>query len=265
MPWSVEEVRLEKDSVQGNVDGFDWHEVLNIPKRAGGKPGKQVMHFSSADKPYEQNERAKLFVKKYLSEGAPLTSDAEVLKYGSDSVKLKGLFIELGVCTGRTINFIAALNPHQTIYGFDSFEGLPEEWIRGDIAFPAGTYGFKNPNTLPPVLHNVTLIKGMFSDTLVNFVNAVDAKEKIAFLHVDCDIYSSTSTAFQILGPKIKSGTVIVFDELYNYSNYENHEFKAFEEFLDNSGLAARTLAYNINHEQVAVQITEKSQASLKI
>jgi hypothetical protein len=45
----------------------------------------------------------------------PLTSDAEVLKFGSDHAQLEGLFIELGVCTGKTINFIAALNPQQLL------------------------------------------------------------------------------------------------------------------------------------------------------
>ena len=239
------------------AEKFDWSKVLVTPPGTSQSTGNQILHFKSHNKPYWENAQAQLFVEKYLTGAIPLTSDAEVLKYGSDAVRLNGLFIELGVCTGKTINFIAALNPHQKIYGFDSFEGLPEDWIRDKHTISAGTFGFKNPDLLPPVLHNVELIKGWFNNTLSDFVKT-SGSEAIAFLHIDCDIYSSTATAFQILGSKIRSGTIIVFDELYNYSGYENHEFKAFQEFLDDSGYEAEYLAYNVNHEQVAVRISGK-------
>jgi hypothetical protein len=240
------------------VEKFDWSKILVVPPGTSQTTGNQILHFKSRNKPYWENVQAQLFVKKYLSKATPLTSDAEVLKYGSDKAKLNGLFIELGVCTGKTINFIAALNPHQKIYGFDSFEGLPEDWIRDDHTILAGTFRFKNPDLLPPVLHNVDLIKGWFNNTLTDFITTCDPEEPIAFLHIDSDIYSSAATAFHILGSKICPDTIIVFDELYNYAGYENHEFKAFQEFLDNSGYEAEYLAYNVYHEQVAVRIIEK-------
>jgi hypothetical protein len=237
------------------ADPFDWGTILAIPPGTGETIGNQILHFKSQNKPYWENEQAQLFVEKYLSGAEVLASDAEVLRYGSDCVKLQGLFIELGVCTGKTINFIAALNPHQKIHGFDSFEGLPEDWIRYDKIISAGTFGFKNPNFLPPVLHNVELIKGWFKDTLEAFIEV--REEPIAFLHIDSDIYSSASLAFEVLGARIRPGTIIVFDELYNYPGYENHEFKSFQEFLKKSGFKARYLAYNIYHEQVAIEIVE--------
>src|SRR5579872_5086225 len=171
---------------------FDWSKVLEIPPGANLTGGHQILHIKCQDKPLDA--AAIQFVEENMKDAVVLRSDAEVLKFGSEAVKIDGLFIELGVCTGKTINFIAALNPHQKIYGFDSFEGLPEDWARGDIAIFAGTFGFKNPNLLPPVLHNVDLIKGWFNDTLIGFVETHDA-EPIAFLHVDSDIYSSTATS----------------------------------------------------------------------
>lgn len=242
------------------AEKFDWSQVLAIPPGTNQTAGNQILHFKSLNKPFWDNPEAELFVNTYLSEAIPLASDAEVLKFGSDHVELDGLFVELGVCTGKTINFIAALNPHQKIYGFDSFEGLPEDWVRGDKIIAAGTFAFKNPDTLPPVLHNVDLIKGWFENTLPEFAKRSDP---IAFLHIDCDIYSSTATAFQALEPHIVPGTIIVFDELYNYPGCESHEFKAFQEFLDRTGLQAKYLAYNIYHEQVAVQIVESAQGSM--
>ncbi|HXF29087.1 MAG TPA: hypothetical protein VN457_04495 [Chlamydiales bacterium] len=56
---------------------------------------------------------------------------------------------------------------------------------------------------------------------------------------------------------QIVPGTIIVFDEFYNYPGYERHEFKAFQEFLARKGYKADYLAFNINHEQVAVRIHE--------
>ena len=232
---------------------FDWSKVLNIPPGSDQIGGNQILHFKSVNKHYSKDAQATAFVQEYLLDAQALTSDAEVLRFGSDQVKISGLFIELGVCTGKTINFLAALNPHQQIYGFDSFEGLPEDWIRRDKVIAKGTFKYKNPDALPPVLHNVVLIKGWFNETLPNFVKKY--QEPIAFLHVDSDIYSAAATAFEILGDHIQPGTVIVFDEMYNYPGFENHEFKAFQEFLNKRQLKAKYLAYNIYHEQVAIQI----------
>ncbi len=240
------------------AEKFDWSTVVNTPSASHQTEGNQILHYKPTNRPYWNDPQAKLFVEKYLSEAISLTSDAEVLEFASHNVKVDGMFIELGVCTGKTINFIAALNPHKKIYGFDSFEGLPEDWVRTDKTYPAGSFGFKNPDQLPPVLHNVELVKGWFKDTLPQFLKTHGSGEPVAFLHVDSDIYSSAATAFIILGPRIGPGTIIVFDELYNYPGYENHEFKAFQEFLSKSGFGARYLAYNQNHEQVAIQVIEK-------
>lgn len=232
---------------------FDWTQVLTVPPKTDHTPGHQILHFMSKNKPYWENERSVSFVNTHLANAIQLRSDAEALRFGSDKVELKGLYLELGVCTGKTINFIAALNPYETIYGFDSFEGLPEDWSRGDLQILKGTFGYKNPNNLPPVLHNVQLIKGLFSDTLPKFAKVNTTP--IAFLHIDCDLYSSTQCTFEIFDKQIVPGTIIVFDELYNYDNYENHEFKALQEFLTRRNLTAEYLAYNINHEQVVVRI----------
>lgn len=234
---------------------FDWNSVLILPPGKANSNGNQILHFNSQNKPYWENEQGLTFVDSYLKEAVQLSSDAEVLKFGSDKVTLNGLYIELGVCTGKTINFIAALNPHKTIYGFDSFEGLPQDWVRADKVYPSGTFAFKDPNILPPVLHNVELIRGWFSDTLPKFTKEIESGEPIAFLHIDSDIYSSAAEAFDILGDRIKAGTIIVFDELYNYPGCENHEFKALQEFLTKHNFKALYLAYNIFHEQVAIQI----------
>ncbi len=238
------------------VQKFDWEQLIITPvANDQWYKGRQVLNFYPCDKDYRDSQAARDVVAKYFQDAKPINTDAGLLKYGSDQVTLDGVYIEMGVCTGRTINFIAALNPEKIVYGFDSFEGLPEAWVREDIHIPKGTFAFKQNDTLPPVLHNVRLVKGMFGDTLPIFKETILNDKPIAFLHIDCDIYSSTKEVFEILGDRIVSGTVIVFDEFYNYPGSENHEFKAFHEFLQKSGKKARYIAFNQYFEQAAVRI----------
>jgi hypothetical protein len=77
-------------------------------------------------------------------------------------------------------------------------------------------------------------------------------KGLVAFLHIDCDLYASTSDVLAGLGDRLVPGSVIVFDEFFNYPGWQDGEYKAFKEFLDERGVGARYLAYNKLHEQVS-------------
>jgi hypothetical protein len=133
-----------------------------------------------------------------------------------------GLILEFGVFSGTTVNRIATVT-NKTVYGFDSFEGLPEDWVGGM------NKGYFKCD-LPKVNDNVELVIGWFNETLEGFLEKHD--EKIAFCHVDCDLYSSSKYILDTLKDRFQSGTNILFDELANYGGYENHEYKAFIEFL---------------------------------
>lgn len=235
---------------------FDWDQlIITHAADENWLKGRQVINFYPCDKDYRDSQAAMDFVAKHFQDAKPINTDAGILKYASDQVSLDGAYIEMGVCTGRTINFIAALNSEKIIYGFDSFEGLPEDWVRTDVYIPKGTFASKQADFVPPVLHNVRLIKGMFADTLPKFKEAILKDTPIAFLHMDCDIYSSTKEVFELLGDHIVSGTIIAFDEFYNYPGSENHEFKALQEFLEKTGKKARFIAFNQYFEQAAVRI----------
>jgi hypothetical protein len=77
----------------------------------------------------------------------------------------------------------------------------------------------------------------------------------VSFLHIDCDLYSSTKTVLHYLGNRIRSGTVIVFDEYFNYVGWRNHEYKAFAEFIAASGLSYRYIGVVPSYQQVGVVI----------
>lgn len=140
-----------------------------------------------------------------------------------------GLWLEFGVFTGGTMRRIARRTKRQ-IFGFDSFQGLPEAWEHRDGgAFPKGTFNLQTWRPQMPA--NVTLIEGWYCDTLPLFVK--DHPEPVTFIHIDSDIYSSAKEILTHLGPQITSGCIIVFDELVEYDAFMYHEWKAWWEFVD--------------------------------
>lgn len=166
--------------------------------------------------------------------------------FAIEQVSIEGMYLEFGVYLGRSINFLSNIKKQVEFYGFDSFEGLPEDWRTG---YHKGTFECD----LPKVNVNVTLIKGYFEDTLHEFV--LKHEDNCAFIHVDCDLYSSAKTIFNCLKNQIKSGTIILFDEYFNYPDWQNGEFKAFQEFVLENQIQYDYLAYQNTHEQVIVKI----------
>lgn len=178
--------------------------------------------------------------------GEPGTLD--LLELALNAVKVDGFYAEFGVHSGRTISFIAERTAG-LVYGFDSFEGLPEDWIS---SYSKGAF---DRGGEPPALSNerIHLRKGWFSETVPAFASEVAAPA--AFLHVDSDLYSSAKTVFDAIGDRIVSGTVIVFDEFFNYAGWEQHEAKAFGEFCDASALSVKYLGFTPEGNSVAVQM----------
>ncbi len=152
------------------------------------------------------------------------------LNYVFEEMKLNHkpdtLWLEFGVFSGNSINYISKFTKDK-VYGFDSFEGLPEKWRDN---FDKGM--FNMDGKLPQVNDNVVLIKGWFNDTLEPFLN--QNNKLISFIHIDCDIYSSTKYIFDAVKHRLDKDCVIIFDELINYDGYdeENGELKAFNEFI---------------------------------
>lgn len=176
-----------------------------------------------------------------------------LLAFATKEAPAEGLMLECGVADAASLRHVAKATTRM-LHGFDSFEGLPENW--------AGTFErkgkFGRGGALPEVPANVALHKGWFEQTLPAFI-AANPEQAIAFLHVDCDIYSSTITVFRELGPRLAPGTVIVFDEYFNYPNWQRHEWRAFQEFIRDSGFSYRYLGFAQKNGHVAVQLGEKS------
>jgi hypothetical protein len=152
------------------------------------------------------------------------------LEYVFEKMELKRkpntLWLEFGVASGRTINYISKFT-NETVHGFDSFEGLPEYWREG---YDKGA--FSTNGNLPEVNQNVTLIKGWFDNTLPDFIKTQN--KKVSFIHMDADLYSSTIFILNTLKDYLDTDCVIVFDELVNFPGFDSDksELKAFYEFI---------------------------------
>lgn len=159
-----------------------------------------------------------------------------------------GLFAEFGVATGRTINHIARLRPSDTIHGFDSFEGLPENWTS---RMPKG---FFKRDALPKIRSNVELHVGWFDATLPKFKETYGITP-LKLLHIDSDLYSSAVTILETLNDNIVPGTVIMFDEYINYPGWELDEFKAWQEHVAKFNVRYEYIGRVSKHQKVAVRV----------
>lgn len=181
---------------------------------------------------------------------------SELLEFAYSKTDEPALIAEFGVWKGKTVNKIANLAFPSMVYGFDSFEGLREDWPGTNLAKGAFTRGGKSPK----VAQNVRLVKGWFDSTLPGFLNANPGA--FSFIHVDSDTYEAADTVLGLAGHRIKAGTVIVFDEYFGYHLWRAGEYRAWHEFVARRGVQYDYLAFSVN--SVALKVTAIRDASEK-
>lgn len=171
---------------------------------------------------------------------------ASLLRFAMAQATGEGLVLEFGVRRGTSIAVLAGV-AGQDVHGFDSFEGLPQSWG----SEPAGV--LTTGAALPPVPANVTLHAGWFEDTLQPFLTAHPGPVRL--VNIDSDIYASARFVLDCLKDRIRPGTVLVFDEFIGNRTWAEDEFKAFAEYVAETGVAWRVLALAPYTKQVAVAI----------
>jgi hypothetical protein len=150
-----------------------------------------------------------------------------------DVQNAKVLYMEFGVWKGESMQYWSRLLKHKdsVLHGFDSFEGLPEDWNRFAMK---GCFSVEGE---PPAVDDdrVRFFKGWFEDTLPRY-QVPD--HDVLFITLDADLYSSTRTVLRALKSHIRKGTFIYFDEFSD----RFHEMKAFDEFLREGGMDFRVV-----------------------
>ncbi len=187
------------------------------------------------------------YLKANIKPSTPMTgSMIESFKIAMDAATNQGMVLEFGVRHGNSIRQLAEL-ASQPIHGFDSFEGIPEDW------HDEGKGSYSTKGVIPKVPNNVTLHQGWFDETLPSFLN--QNFEPVRLINIDCDIYTSTITILDLLASRIQSGTVIIFDEYIGNQHWREDEFKAFQEAIKTYGWSYEYLSFSFFTKQVVIKI----------
>ena len=184
----------------------------------------------------------------HMTDARNLVRRSNLLEFALGECAVQGLVLEFGVYRGRSLRTIAE-RAGQEVHGFDSFEGLPQDWT-----YFQKQGRFSLQGEVPAIdIPGVRIHQGWFDRTLPGFLDAHPGPAR--FIHVDCDVYSSATTVLQSLTPRIASGTVIVFDEYLNYPGWQQHEYRAFQEFIAQTGKRYRYIGFASSDCAVAVRM----------
>lgn len=157
-------------------------------------------------------------------------------------------YLEFGVCGGNSFFWWLEQNTHpdSAFFGFDTFEGLPENW---------GPFKKGDMNAGVPELKDgrAKFYKGLFQDTLFPYLDEYNLNnDRRKIIHMDADLYSSTLFVLTSLARYLKPGDIIMFDEF----NVPNHEFAAFNQFSSSFYIKYQLLGAVNNYYQIAIKIT---------
>lgn len=174
---------------------------------------------------------------------------------------------EFGVYLGRSMRalalaFNASATPLRTMWGFDSFSGLPEEspgtvrsqkskgeWQSGDfsVAEVLGSHSYREvkQKLLDYIADpRVQLVRGFYNESLTP--ELAQRTKPALYVDIDCDLYVSTKQALDWLFryDKVVPGTVIYFDDMK--TGGRGGELQAHLEIVD-----AYQVKYDVLHPEV--------------
>jgi hypothetical protein len=171
----------------------------------------------------------------------------EMWDCATSKIKIDGHIAEFGVFQGKSINYLSKNIYPKTIFGFDSFLGLVEDFV---LDCPKGKFNLNG--LLPEVNSNVKLVPGFFSDALPKWLK--NNPGVFSLLNIDCDTYESTSFVLNSIGlNRIVPGTLILFDEYFGFHGWENCEFKAWQEYCKINNVKYKYIA--ACHLQVLIEV----------
>jgi O-methyltransferase len=159
-------------------------------------------------------------------------------------------YLEFGVAGGTSFAWWIKANQHPAsrFFGFDTFEGLPEDWH----FFKKGAFSYDIPYMDD---ERGSFVKGLFQDTLYPFVAAyrvnLDTPAVTRVFHLDADLYSSTLFALTMMAPFLRDGDILLFDEF----NIPNHEFAAWNDFVRSYYMKYEVIGAVNNFYQIAIKI----------
>ncbi|WP_431230971.1 class I SAM-dependent methyltransferase [Mycolicibacterium psychrotolerans] len=179
------------------------------------------------------------------------------------------LLLDLGVWIGWSTRLTSDASG-RTVYGFDTFEGLVEDWqIEDQFLIKQGTFSLSDPlsqrfiretgvtlhDGIPGTLgRKVHYVKGRTYETLAPFL-AERPGAPIRLFHMDLDTYESCLHGLETCKDRFVEGSILVFDEYL----VTNGEMLAFFEFQARYGLEFQYRAWGLEvGEMNAAMVTSR-------
>ncbi len=156
-------------------------------------------------------------------------------------------YLEFGVAGGESFNWFLQqnTNAYSRFYGFDTFDGLPEDWG------PFKKGAFTNNNVLPTIKDNRgKFFKGLFQQTVPAFLKDLDNSRRNVLM-MDADLWSATLYVLTKIAPYLKKGDIIFFDEFV----VPTHEFKAYLDFVESHYINLELIAAANNYYFAAFKV----------
>lgn len=156
-------------------------------------------------------------------------------------------YFEFGVCGGHSFKWWLEHNKNAAsrFYGFDTFEGLPEDFgpfAKGSMAVALESLNINDPRA--------AFYKGLFQDTLIPFLEKYEnGKQKL--IHLDADLFSATIFSLSQLYRFLNDGDILLFDEFA----VPKHEFMAFKIFTESFYVNYEVIGAANNYLFLAVKI----------
>lgn len=199
-------------------------------------PGKSFEEFSSAvlslsDKlPYIDYSHLQVRVPARWKINQPNSADFisyMLLAYAAELASAKSeithhtddLWLEFGVGGGYSLNLTSIIRSKSTndpIYGFDTFTGIPTDWI--GTSFKKGH--LTQNGKVPALESNTEIVRGPFEETLRSFIGEhIQAHERsskrVSFVHIDSDMYSGTRFVLEALWPALREGAFVYINKAF--------------------------------------------------
>ncbi|GFG73608.1 hypothetical protein MBOT_09730 [Mycobacterium botniense] len=175
------------------------------------------------------------------------------------------LLLDLGVWIGWSTRLISDICG-RTVYGFDTFSGLVEDWrVDDQTVIKRGTFSLSEPfaqrflrdtgvtlhEGLPAALGRpVQFVRGSTYDTLAPFL-AARPDASIRLFHMDLDTYESCLHALETCKDRFIEGSILVFDEYL----VTNGEMRAFYEFQRKYELEWRYRAWGLEIWEMNIEM----------
>jgi hypothetical protein len=202
------------------------------------------------------NLSSSTFIESHLSDALLFETEKQIKAFAAErALDLSSIIpsggatcLEFGVYQGASLLYWSSHLPGLKVVGFDSFEGLSENW--GGTSMPKGTFNLGGIAPLVP--ENVEIVKGWVEESLERYLTSNDLGT-IALVHMDLDTFTPTKYVLSTIAPYLKRGSLILFDEYLGYPGWEIGEHKA----LIQSGLEVRYLAFSTGASQVNQALVE--------